>query len=89
MFDFLRIILIVLVLVFLIKKKWDLGLVLLVGSLLAAVAFRLSLKAFIQNLLGALFSGETLSLVAIILLVLYLGTLLQAKGNFKTLVDSL
>ena len=89
MFDFLKIILIVLVLIFLIKKKWELSLVLLVGSLLAAVAFRLSLKAFIQNLLGALVSGETLSLVAIILLVLYLGTLLQAKGNFKTLVDSL
>jgi hypothetical protein len=46
-------------------------------------------KAFVQNVLGALVSGETLSLVAIILLVLYLGTLLQAKGNFKTLVDSL
>jgi hypothetical protein len=88
-FDFLKIILIVLVLIFLIKKKWELSLVLLVGSLLAAVAFRLSLKAFIQNLLSALVSGETLSLVAIILLVLYLGTLLQAKGNFKTLVDSL
>jgi hypothetical protein len=89
MFDFLKIILIILVLIFLIKKKWELSLVLLVGSLLAAVAFRLSLKAFAQNLLGALVSGETLSLVAIILLVLYLGTLLQAKGNFKTLVDSL
>jgi hypothetical protein len=60
-----------------------------VGSLLAAVAFRLSFKAFIQNLLGALVSGETLSLVGIILLVLYLGTLLQVKGNFKTMVDSL
>jgi hypothetical protein len=89
MFDFLRIILIVLVLIFLIKKKWELSLVLMVGSLLAAVAFRLSFKAFIQNLLGALVSGETLSLVGIILLVLYLGTLLQAKGNFKTMVDSL
>jgi hypothetical protein len=89
MFDFLRIILIVLVLIFLIKKKWELSLVLLVGSLLAAVAFRLSFKAFIQNLLGALVSGETLSLVGIILLVLYLGTLLQVKGNFKTMVDSL
>jgi hypothetical protein len=89
MFDFLKIILIVLVLIFLIKTKWELSLVLLVGSLLAAVAFRLSLKAFVQNLLSALVSGETLSLVAIILLVLYLGTLLQAKGNFKTLVDSL
>lgn len=89
MFDFLRIILIVLVLLFLIKNKWDLSLVLLVGSILAAVAFRLSLKAFIQNLLGALVSGQTLSLIGIILLVLYLGTLLQVKGNFKTLVDSL
>jgi hypothetical protein len=89
MFDLLKIILIVLVLIFLIKKKWELSLVLLVGSLLAAVAFRLSFKTFIQNLLGALVSGETLSLVGIILLVLYLGTLLQVKGNFKTMVDSL
>jgi len=89
MFDFLKIILIVLVLLLLIKKKWDLALVLLVGSLLAAVAFRLSFKVFIKNLLGALSSGETLSLVGIILLVLYLGTLLQVKGNFKILVDSL
>ena len=89
MFDFLKIILIVLVLLLLIKKKWDLALVLLVGSLLAAVAFRLSFKVFIKNLLGALSSGETLSLVGIILLVLYLGTLLQTKGNFKTMVDSL
>jgi hypothetical protein len=89
MFDFLRIILVVLVLIFLIKNKWELSIVLLVGSLLAAVAFRLSLKAFMQNLLGALVSGQTLSLVAIILLVLYLGTLLQVRGNFKVLVDSL
>lgn len=89
MFDFLKIILIVLVLIFLIKNKWELSLVLLVGSILAALAFHLGVKPFIKNLIGALVSGETLSLVAIILLVLYLGTLLQAKGNFKTLVDSL
>jgi integral membrane protein (TIGR00529 family) len=60
-----------------------------VGSILAAVAFHLGFKPFLQNLIGALFSGQTLSLIGIILLVLYLGTLLQVKGNFKTMVDSL
>ena len=89
MFDFLRIILIVLVLIFLIKNKWELSLVLLVGSILAAVSFHLGIKAFFQNFLGALVSGQTLSLIGIILLVLYLGTLLQVRGNFKVLVDSL
>lgn len=87
--DLLRIVLIVLVLLFLIKKKWDLGLVLLLGSTLTAVAFRLDLKAFVQNLLRALASGDTLSLIGIILLVLYLGTVLQVRGNFRTMVDSL
>ncbi len=34
-------------------------------------------------------SFETLSLIGIIILVLYLGNFLQARGNFKILVDSL
>jgi len=89
MADILRIALIVLVLLFLIKKKWDLGLVLFLGTLLTAITFRLDLKVLAQNMLEALASGETLSLIGVIFLVLYLGTLLQIKGNFKTMVDSL
>ena len=88
MADLLRIVLIVLVLLFLIKKKWDLGLVLFIGTLLTGVAFRLDFPVLARNILEALISTETLSLFGIIILVLYLGNLLQLKGNFKKMVDS-
>ncbi len=88
MTDLLKIILIVLVLLFLIKKKWDLGLVLFLGTLLTGVAFRLNFPVLARNILEALISTETLSLFGIIILVLYLGNLLQLKGNFKKMVDS-
>lgn len=88
MTDLLKIILIVLVLLFLIKKKWDLGLVLFIGTLLTGVAFRLDFPVLARNILEALISTETLSLFGIIILVLYLGNLLQLKGNFKKMVDS-
>ncbi len=88
MADLLKIVLIVLVLLLMIKKKWDLGLVLFIGTLLTGVAFRLDFPVFIRNIWEALSSNETLSLFGIILLVLYLGHLLQRKGNFKKMVDS-
>ena len=88
MADLLRIVLIVLVLIFLIKKKWDLGLVLFIGTLLTGVAFRLDFPVLARNILEALISTETLNLFGIIILVLYLGNLLQLKGNFKKMVDS-
>ena len=89
MADLLKIILIVLVLLFLIKKKWDLGLVLFIGTLLTGVAFRIDFPVFVRNIQEALISTETLSLFGIIILVLYLGNLLQLKGNFKKMLDSL
>ena len=84
----LKLILIVLVLLFLIKKKLDLGLVLFLGALLTGVAFSLDFPVLVRNVLNAAISPETLSLLGIIILVLYLGNLLQFKGNFKKMVDS-
>jgi integral membrane protein (TIGR00529 family) len=89
MTDLLKIILIILVLLFLIKKKWDLGLVLFLGALLTGLAFRLDFPLLARNILEALISSETLSLIGIIILVLYLGSLLQLQGNFRKMVDSL
>ena len=85
----LKLILIVLVLLFLVKKKWDLGLVLFLGALLTGVAFSLDFPVLVRNILTAAISPETLSLLGIIIFVLYLGNLLQFKGNFKKMVDSL
>jgi len=85
----LKIAAVILVLLFLIRKKWDLGLVLFLDSALTAVLFGLPVKAFFQNVGSALIAGETLSLIGIIVLVLYLGNVLQSGGHFRRMVDAL
>jgi len=89
MASLLKIILIILVLLLLIKKKWDLGLILFLESILVAIFFGLHLKIFAKNIFLAIISKETLSLMGIIILVLYLGNFLQQRGNFKMMVDAL
>ncbi len=85
----LKIAAIILVLLFLIRKRWDLGLVLFLDSVLTAVLFKLSIRDFARNVGSALIAGETLSLIGIVVLVLYLGHFLQAGGNFRRMVDAL
>lgn len=85
----LKVAAVILVLLFLIRKKWDLGLVLFLDSALTAVLFALPFKAFFQNVGSALVAGETLSLIGIIVLVLYLGNVLQSGGHFRRMVDAL
>jgi len=85
----LKIAAILFVLLFLIKIKWDLGLVLFLDSILTALLFGLSIKTFLANILGALVAGETLSLIGIVVLVLYLGNFLQAGGHFRQMVEAM
>ena len=89
MTDILKIIFILLVLLLLIKKKVDLGLVLFGGAVLTALLFNLGLGSFFLTLAQVLVAGDTLRLVGVILLVLYIGNLLQVRGHFKDLVESL
>jgi integral membrane protein (TIGR00529 family) len=74
---------------FLIRLKWDLGLVLFLDSALAALLFGLTPAEFGRNLLAALAASETLELIGIIILVLYLGQFLQVRGHFRQMVDAL
>lgn len=85
----LKIVLIILVLLVLVKKKWDLGLILFIESLLTALLFNLSFKNFCHHFLAALGSKETFNLAGIILLVLYLGNFLQERGHFRLMVEAL
>jgi len=74
---------------FLIRLKWDLGLVLFIDAALAAVLFGMKPVEFGRNVLGAITSSETLELIGIIVLVLYLGQFLQVRGHFRQMVDAL
>lgn len=85
----LKIAVIILVLLFLVRKKWDLGLILVLDAVLAALLYRMPVRAFLKQAGGALIAGETLSLLGIIVLVLYLGNFLQSGGHFRKMVDAL
>jgi integral membrane protein (TIGR00529 family) len=85
----LKIAAVILALLFLIRKKWDLGLVLFLDSVLIALLFGLDARTFAASAGEALVSKETLGLIGVVVLVLYLGNFLQAGGNFKRMVDAL
>jgi len=85
----LKIAAIILALLFLIKLKWDLGLVLFLDAVLTAVLFGMPIGDLVRQAGAALVARETLQLVGILILVLYLGHLLQAGGHFKRMVDAL
>lgn len=85
----LKIALVVALLLILIRLKWDLGLALALDSLLVAVLFGLSLPRLGRAAFEGATAGETLELVGIVLLVLYLGQFLQRSGAFRRMVDGL
>lgn len=84
-----KIAVIIFVLLFLIRKKWDLGLILALDTVLAAVLYRMPAGTFLEQAGGALIAAETLSLLGIVVLVLYLGNFLQSGGHFREMVDAL
>jgi integral membrane protein (TIGR00529 family) len=65
-----------------------LSLSLLIGSLLLALLTGLGSGAFIRGALAAISSLQTLSLVAIIGLLLFMSRLMEGSGHMKRLVDS-
>lgn len=81
----------VLIAVFLVllRKKVDLGLVLALNTALTALLFGMDARGLGGALWGALSSHETLVLVAIVALVLYLGAYLQDGGHFRVMLDAL
>lgn len=89
MIGILKIVLVIGLLLFLIRKKWDLGLVLFLGAALTEILFRLDARAFSGDVLRASTAGDTLSLVGIFWLVIYLGTFLKTKEYFKVMIDAL
>jgi uncharacterized protein len=85
----LKIGLVVALLLFLIRRKVDLGLVLVLDSALTAALFGMPARLFIVNAGKAAIAGETLNLVAVVVLVLYIGNFLQSGGHFKRMVAAL
>ncbi len=85
----LKIAAIIALLLVLVRLKWNLGIALVLDSILTALLFGLNFRLFARNLLYAVVSKESWNLIGIIILVVYLGNFLQRGGHFKTMVDAL
>ena len=70
------------------RLRVQLSLSLLIGSLLLALLTDLGLEAWIRGAVSAITSLLTLSLVAIIWLILIMSRLMEGSGHMKRLVDS-
>lgn len=75
--------------VFLIRKKWNLGYIMIFASLLLGVLFRLRVKDIILNVVLAIIDSMTLKLFGIIILVFLLSGVLRKIESLRDIVDSL
>ena len=71
------------------KGKWSLGVSILFISLIVGILFRMSPATILKNILLASIHPTTLQLIALIILVIFLGNLMKERGNLENIVSSL
>ena len=71
------------------KGKWSLGVSILCTSLIVGVLFRMSAATILKNILLASIDPTTLQLIALVILVIFLGNLMKERGNLENMVSSL
>ncbi|MFC2023398.1 DUF401 family protein [Chloroflexota bacterium] len=87
--DLLRLAGILALIILLLRLRLDLGLVLLIASIVTAVLYGLSLGDFALTSIGATVEALTLRLIAIVLLITLLGEMLGASLQLEGLIRSL
>ncbi len=89
MTEIIKLLVVIAVIIFLIRKKWDLEYVILLASLLVGMFFDLSPVQIGKNFILALIDPMTLKLMGIIVLVYTLSGVLRKVESLKDLTDSL
>jgi len=89
MVDLLKLLGVLALIMGLLRLGWNLGLVLLLASVLTGLMYGLGLSELLLDMVGATFDPLTLELVAIVLFITYLGEILGATRKLEGLVRSL
>jgi len=87
--EIIKLLVVIAVIILLIRKKWNLGYIILLSSLLLGLLFGLNPKEIGINFLQALIDSVTIRLIGIIMLVLLLSSILKRIESLKDIVDSL
>jgi len=88
MTDILKIILIFIVTVFLLKKRWNLGLVMAFSSVILAVLYLLKPQDFIGAFLKASTDTTTITLIIALTLIRMFENIMRTKGIMQDMMDS-
>ncbi|MBN1138925.1 MAG: DUF401 family protein [Anaerolineae bacterium] len=89
MLDLAKLAAVMAVIVFLLRLKWNLGLVLLLASALTGLLFGRAAPDLAKDALAAAIDPLTLQLIAIVLLITFMGEILRATQQLEGLVRSL
>ncbi len=89
MLDLLKLAAILALIILLVRLKWNLGLVLVLASVATGFLFGLTPREIVVEALGAVFEPLTLQLVAIVLLITYMGEMLRSTLQLEGLIRSL
>ena len=89
MTEIVKLLVVIVVIIFLIRKKWNLGYIILLSSLLLGLLFGLNPKEIGIDFLQALIDPVTIRLIGIIVLVLLLSSILKRIESLRDIVDSL
>ncbi len=89
MVDLLKLLLILGLMVFLLAKKWDLGLVLLLNTVVVALLFGYPAVDWVRSVAGGLVAADTVGLVGAVFLVLVLAELMRRTRASDEMVASL
>jgi len=89
MLDLLKFALILSVTIFLLMRKWDLGLILLLNTGLAAILFAYPFLSLLRSILQGIIAADTLKLAGAVFLVLLLAELMRRTHAMERMVASL
>ena len=89
MTEIIKLLVVIAIIIFLIRKKWNLGYIILLSSLLLGLLFGLNLKEIGINFVQAIMDPITIRLIGIIVLVFLLSSILKRIESLKDIVDSL
>ena len=76
-------------LIFFIKKKIPVGISLLAGAILVGILFGMSLSRILRESVSAAVDGQTLRLLAMVILIIFFGNLLRLIENMRDLAKAL
>ncbi|MCX5977441.1 MAG: DUF401 family protein [Coprothermobacterota bacterium] len=89
MIDFLKVLSVFLLVIFLIARRWNLGLIMLIGAFLLSLLFSMGLWPWLKVAFFSAIAPATLSLVGALVLIQFLEATLRKTGLLEQMVASL